>query len=216
MKKKIIRIIVGILLISGIVLIAHLIWEDYRKQTEDLKPIIYVYPEEEKDVSITVDYNGQFTHIYPKFTENSTWKMTAKPDGTLTDASGKEYYALFWEGSQKESYKISDGFCIKGSETEKFLEEKLHILGLNDREINEFIIYWLPQMENNPYNIIRFQYEDYTKNARLIVSPKEDSMIRVFMTWYPSETKEFIPTQTLVPAKRRGFTIVEWGGSKIK
>ena len=49
-----------------------------------------------------------------------------------------------------------EGFIVKGEDTAKFLEEKLEILGLNEREAEEFIIYWLPKLEANKYNYIRF------------------------------------------------------------
>ena len=44
-------------------------------------------------------------------------------------------------------------------------------LGLTDQEANEFLIYWLPKMEGNPYNLIAFQDEVYTENAALSISP---------------------------------------------
>lgn len=71
-------------------------------------------------------------------------------------------------------------------------------------------------MENNPYNVIKFQGKDYTEDAQLIVKPKEDSMIRVYMTWYPSDKAIKIKEQILTSPKRQGFAVVEWGGSKIK
>ena len=43
------------------------------------------------------------------------------------------------------------------SDVIKFLEEKLGILGLTEREAEEFIVYWLPLMEKNKYNYIRFE-----------------------------------------------------------
>ena len=63
-----------------------------------------------------------------------------------------------------------------------FLEEKLALLGLTEREANEFIIYWLPKLENNQYNFIRFQtIEEINKNMPLTVTPNPDSIIRVMM-----------------------------------
>lgn len=70
-------------------------------------------------------------------------------------------------------------------------------------------------MQNNPYNVISFSTEQYCKNNKLCVSPKPDTMIRVYMTWYPSDKYINIPTQKLTAEKRKGFTVVEWGGSKI-
>ena len=45
---------------------------------------------------------------------------------------------------------------MKGEDTAKFLEGALAELGLTEKEANTFIMYWLPQMENNPYNVISF------------------------------------------------------------
>ena len=176
------------------------------------KPVIYLYPTHETEVEVTLNYNGELTTTYPTY-ENG-WKVTAHPDGTLT-ADGREYYCLFWEGQTNVRYDLTKGFCVKGSDTEDFLEEALRLLGLTDKEANEFIIYWLPQMENNEYNIISFQEELYTENAKLNVSPTPDTVIRVFMAWKGSDEFVELENQTLSAPARHGFTLVEWGGTKI-
>lgn len=209
--KIVILLIILIVLLLG-VLVAY---QQDINDTKELKPMIYLYPEKEQRISVSLDYNGQLTHVYPSFSANTTWQVTAKPDGTIL-CNNREYYALFWEGVKEKTYKMEEGFCVKGSDTEKFLEEKLETLGLNHREINEFIVYWLPQMEDNPYNIITFQDRAYTNDAKLTIVPKEDTMIRVFMTWYPSAKPIDIREQKLSSMKRQGFTVVEWGGARIK
>lgn len=213
-KSKIVTILVIIILLF---LLLFLLYRQHINNTKDLdlKPVIYLYPEREQSVSVSIDYNGHFTHVYPAFSEDSTWQVTAKPDGTIL-CNDREYYALFWEGIKGKSYRIDEGFCVWGSDAEKFLEEKLEVLGLNAKEINEFIIFWLPQMADNSYNIIKFQDLAYTNDAKLTVIPKEDTMIRVFMTWYPSEKPLDIKEQKLVTMKRQGFTVVEWGGARIR
>ena len=45
---------------------------------------------------------------------------------------------------------FSRGFVVRGSDTAAFLREKLAYMGLTPREYNEFIVYWLPRMQNNP------------------------------------------------------------------
>ena len=209
--KIVILLIILILLLLG-VLAAY---QQDINDTKELNPMIYLYPELEQRVSVSLEYNGQFTHVYPSFSANTTWQVTAKTDGTIR-CNNREYYALFWEGVKDKTYKMDEGFCVKGSDTEKFLEEKLETLGLNHREINEFIVYWLPQMEENPYNIITFQDRAYTNDAKLTVVPKEDTMIRDFMTWSPSVKPIDIREQKLSSMKRQGFTVVEWGGARIK
>lgn len=183
--------------------------------TADKKPVIYLYPEEETQISVNLDYNGTITSTYPAY--NNGWSVTAQPDGTLKDlTTGREYYCLFWEGISDIEYDLSTGFVVSGNETAAFLEETLATLGLTEREANEFIIFWLPQMKNNPYNLISFQADTYTDNAVLNINPAPDSMLRVFMAWKALDAPVDIEPQTLETFERKGFTVVEWGGAEIK
>ena len=178
------------------------------------KPVIYLYPTEETGVSVKLDLDGKLTCTYPAY--QNGWQVTATPDGTLKDAQGKIYNYLYWEGETNARWDLSKGFCVKGEDTAVFLEQALEKLGLSRREANEFIVYWLPLMEQNPYNIIAFQTDVYTEAARLAVDPAPDTVIRVFMTWQASESYVNLKTQELTAPKRRGFTVVEWGGTEIK
>ena len=178
------------------------------------KPVIYLYPEEKTEVSVTLDYNGKLTCTYP-FYDNG-WTVTANPDGTLTDANGQTYNYLYWEGETNAQYDLSKGFCVKGEDTTEFLENALAELGLTRREANEFIVFWLPMMQNNEYNIISFQGTTYTDSAKMNIDPAPDTLIRVFMAWQASEVYVNIPEQELNAPAREGFTVVEWGGTEIK
>ena len=178
------------------------------------KPVIYLYPDETTEVSVLLDFNGELTTTYPAY--DNGWRVVAEPDGTLFDANGREYYCLYWEGESDIDFDMSEGFCVKGSETAAFLEEALAKLGLTWREANEFIVYGLPLMEGNEYNVISFLTDAYTENAKLIIDPQPDTLIRVFMAWYGSGKPVEIPEQSLAAPERTGFTVVEWGGSEIR
>lgn len=184
------------------------------QEANDLKPVIYLYPEEEMQVSVKLNYNGQFTTTYPAYEDG--WTVIAEPDGMLTDVdTGREYYCLFWEGISEAEYDLSTGFVVPGDETEEFLEEALATLGLTEREANEFIIYWLPQMEGNAYNLISFQGEEYCNNAQMEITPAPDSVIRVFMAWQGLDEPIEVEQQVLQSFERNGFTVVEWGGAMM-
>lgn len=180
----------------------------------DDKPVIYLYPETTMEVEVKLSYQGRLICTYPAYADG--WRVTARPDGTLTDESGLEYNYLYWEGITAAEYDFSEGFCVAGADTAAFLEEALARLGLNRREANEFIIYWLPRMEGNAYNLISFQQETYTENAALQVTPAPDTVLRVFMAWKPLEEAVGIPPQELEFTERTGFTVVEWGGSQVE
>ena len=179
----------------------------------DYKPVIYLYPEKEMQVSVDLTLDGKLTCTYPEYKDG--WKVTAAPDGTLTDAKGQIYNYLYWEGETYAQYNLSKGFCVKGKNTAKFLEDALKKLGLNRREANEFIVYWLPLMEQNPYNIISFQTDIYTDAAKLNINPSPDTLIRVFMAWQSADSYVALPKQQLSAPERNGFTVVEWGGTEI-
>ncbi len=178
------------------------------------KPVIYLYPEQETEVSVKLKLDGKLTCTYPSY--DTGWKVLAAPDGILTDAKGQTYSYLYWEGETNARWDMTKGFCVKGEDTAAFLEQALEKLGLNRREANEFIVYWLPLMEQNPYNIISFQEETYTDAAPLQVDPAPDTLIRVFMTWIATENYVNLPEQELTAPERTGFAVVEWGGTELK
>lgn len=180
------------------------------------KPVVYLYPEEETVISVKLDYKGDLTCTYPAYEDGKGWEdLTVSPDGTIRK-DGKEYYCLYWEGRGIADYDFSKGFCVKGEDSAVFLEAVLPQMGLTPREANEFIIYWLPRLEQNPYNVISFQQEAYTVTAPLEVSPTPDSMLRVFMAFYGTDSYVEMVPQEFEAFQRLGFTVVEWGGAEVK
>ena len=187
---------------------------DYAPIAVPEKPVIYLYPETPTEVSVKLTLDGKLTCTYPSYDKG--WDdFTAYPDGTLVFPDSKRYYCLYWEGIQNMDCDFTRGFCVKGSDTAAFLEWALSEQGLTPREANEFIIYWLPRMERNPYNVISFQTEAYTEGAVLEIDPNPDSLLRVFMAYYPSEEAVELEAQSFTPLERVGFAVVEWGGCEL-
>ena len=175
------------------------------------KPVIYLYPTEKTQVSVSLEFDGRLTCTYPEYDDG--WNVTAYPDGTLINqADGKEYSYLYWEGITDAQYDLSKGFVVKGEDTADFLQDKLSEIGLTPTEYNEFIVYWLPLMQDNTYNLITFQGEEYTDTAVLHISPEPDSMLRVFMAYKPLTQYQEIEEQVFPSFERKGFVVVEWGG----
>ena len=164
--------------------------------------------------TVTLGLDGTLTTAYPA--DGDGWTVTARPDGTLTNpATGREYYCLFWEGITEAEYDFSAGFCVAGEDTAAFLEDALDRLGLTEREADEFIIYWLPKLEGNPYNLLSFQTEAYTDSAGLTIDPAPDTLIRVFLAWKGLDAPVGVEPQTLTAPERADFTAVEWGGAEV-
>ncbi len=177
------------------------------------KPIIYLYPQKEQKVTLKVHFKGQITHSYPKYNAQKGWEVLAKPSGELLDLNtNKSYPYLFWEGQSNFKYTLKEGSVIAGENTIDFLEKSLAEMGLNRRETTDFITYWLPYLEANPYNLIHFSTTEYTQNAPLKISPQPETLLRVFMVYKPLNEAITIKKQSLVKTERKGFTVVEWGG----
>lgn len=224
--KNMLYIILGLVLFSGIVAAsafyagrvyeASLLSNDSEHADENLpkKPVIYLYPSKETDVSVKVLYKGDLTHTYPEY--GNGWKVRAYPDGKILNAvDGKEYSYLFWEGVSKKPvvYDWSKGFVVEGKDVREFLQKVLSEKGLTPKEYNEFIVYWYPKLKDNTYNLIHFaSQEEYDDNAPLVIEPQPQSVLRIFMAYKSLPEPVLVTPQEIVPFERKGFTVVEWGG----
>lgn len=190
--------------------------EESDVEFNDVKPVIYLYPEEESAVSVQLDYLGKITTEYPA-SEEGVWNVVAQPDGTLT-YKDRTYNYLFWEGISPlyQNFTFKDGFVVAEADYVNFLEEKLALLGLSEVEQADFITYWLPQMQRYPYMEVRFLFEEYERLATLTVTPTPDTMIRVFAMMKGLNQPVALPEQNLPAKIRQGFTVVEWGGRFIQ
>ena len=225
MKKAL--IIVSCLLVAVLAfLVAYdrVTWRDGLSE----KPVLYLYPQEERLLTVTLDLEGSLDTVYPapddqRATDRGTqasWTVTASPDGTLTDASGRTYPSLFWDGPVRQE-SPQQGFVVAREDAVPFLEEKLALLGLNDRESADFITYWAPRIRAYEYTFISFDASAYTQRASYSftdeagASVTPDTFIRVFMTVREADANTVVQPQTFAPPPTRtGFTAVEWGGAQ--
>lgn len=176
------------------------------------KPILYLYPEKTTNVTINFEKENLLLTTYPKF--NKEWNVLVKPDGSIYDKSNNYYYALYWEEQKQSNCKFEDGFYVEKENAIAFLEEKLNYIGLNQKERNEFIMYWLPILEKNEKSIIQFDLtEELENNNKLIINPKPDSLLRVHINVKKVNKKTNIKEQKLTTFNRTGFNAVEWGGT---
>ena len=195
---------------------------DYNIQKESTlhmvlkKPVIYVYPEKPMEVSVSINITkGKFSVVYPKFNEgNNTWKIKANPNGDI-EIKNRKYPYLFYECDSYFNQETNEGFIVDENNAEDFLEEKLKYLGLNDKEITDFITFWLPILLNNKLSLCTFQSQEFFDHIPMNVSPKPDTLIRIFLTIKKIDSPIEIKEQKLEHHERKGFTVVEWGGSSF-
>ena len=174
------------------------------------KPILYLYPKVETKVTVRFENPSKLTTTYPKY--QNKWEVIAKPNGDL-NLNGRYYYGLYWEEKASHYIDFNEGFYVESKDAIKFLEEKLAEIGFNERESNEFIMYWLPILEKNQKSLVYFELtEERDKYSKLLITPKPDSLLRVAIHVKKVNEKVNIKKQQLKKFKRKGFTALEWGG----
>ena len=177
------------------------------------KPVIYAYGYDTIDVTLDFDENTELTCAYPAY--NGHWHFNMSSDKFLD--SDRTYDYLYYEAVTTDDFDLSHGFCVKREDTIAFLEDSLRMMGLNDRESNDFITYWLPDLMKHKYNVISFQSKKFEEFVGLTVNPMPDSMIRVYMVWKGVDEPVEVEPQTIeCTMPRQGKTIVEWGGTELK
>jgi hypothetical protein len=181
------------------------------------KPVLYLYPESDTEVSVSLQAKGQLTFTYPDYSKG--WKGTAHPDGSVT-IHEKSYPYLFWESEQPFNtfdFELG-GFLLTKETVVASLEKHLSDLGFNDTEKTDFITFWAPQLQKHERVHIQFILNDACNQfAQLEIVPEPQHMNRVYMIWVPVDNhrKVFMKPQKFDKMNRDGFDILEWGGIEL-
>lgn len=196
--------------------------------TPHCKPAVYLYPTKETLVNVQVAVpNGFLLYTDPLYPTNG-WTVVAKPSGAIqylgndfSDSKGKINYPtgifpyLYYEAkiNDKSITKPEKGFVKTYEELSSFFDETLPTLGLTNKEAAEFKTYWIKALPKSPYYFIGImQKESIAANEPLIITPKEDSLIRVRLFFEALDSFKLVSKPDIQTPKRVGFTVVDWGG----
>ena len=182
---------------------------DYKPATECGKPVVYLYPTTQTPFKVAV--GADITKSEPTY--DNGWSGVANPNGELS-VKGQTFPYLFWEGRGLGVYpKVNFGRLVSTQNAKAEISSDLKKMSLSDKEIADFNNFWLPKMPSSKY--IRLSWltnSDLDKLAPLSISPKPDSVIRVFLDFAGYNEPISLNSQTLPKFTRTGFTAVEWGG----
>jgi len=203
------------------------------------KPVVYLYPETDTNVSVRFTGQVDLTTDIPDY--HGSWNVLAHPNGILENLQsnncadpdfakfGSEYAQeacranaypyLFWAGNVlDQAYpQIDEGWIVSSSELDVFLTTKLAEVGLNAQESTDMLSYWLPKMRSEQadyYRVAFLQTAEMNALAPMEILPQPQTLFRIFLDWEPLQQKpEVLPQpQRLNTLQRQGFTVVEWGG----
>lgn len=207
------------------------------------KPVVYLYPTKPTEISVSFTSHINFDVAIPQYVNG--WNVLAQPDGTLTDLQpeatdcssidvtrkGSEYAKeaclansypyLYWAGqsTEREYPEITKGWVVERGNLVSFINDKFNEIGFTQREKQDFMSYWLPEMlkKNAAYYRVSFlQNSQVNQIIPMQIIPQPKSYYRLFMDYEPLSSKPSvdIEPQDLGRIVRDGFTVVEWGGLK--
>ncbi len=179
------------------------------------KPVIYLYPTTPTSVDVQVVSTGTVTVSDPHYPQDGWKNILANPNGDLL-YQGKQYTELFYETSVTTFKKPTSGIVIPTDQLTTRLNDLLDQLGLVGREKQEFIDFWVPQLQalNSPFVYFSLlSPKEKAKMDTVNISPKPDTQIAFIAYFKPVS----IPTtdsvlQLPIRPQRKGFVSVEWGG----
>jgi hypothetical protein len=176
------------------------------------KPVIYLYPEQEMRLEVYVEPKGGFSYTEPEYVDG--WRVSTTPDSVITNLDdGLVYPYLFWEGRGDVYTAPEEYWVVEDNEVPKFLSKILRHAGFVDREVADFLEFWLPRMEDAPYYKIGFHGTAVMDEiAPLSLSVEPDSILRILMDFEELQEEEPSNPPRLRPFSRRGFVVTEWGG----
>ncbi len=181
----------------------------YGSAAECGKPVVYLYPTVPSKVSVQV--RATITKSEPNY--GSGWNVLALPTGQLFTTNGKQYKSLFWEGTGQQYPAVTSGSVIAQTDLAQVLPAQLKELGLNKQEASDFLDFWLPKLPSTPFvRVTWFGTQQMNQLAPLTITPKPDTLIRIFMDFEGLNQPIAITSQSLSSPARQGFTVVEWGG----
>ncbi len=187
-------------------------------------PWIHVYPEKTQDMTVSINPIGGIAYVQPAFTGSSdlSWSFTADRSGRLAFQNSITKNALHWEyykyplvQAYKPTMKTSSpGFSIPSEEIKPFVSELARRIGLNNEERDNLLSELNRQSSSidKPYVKISFVSEEFLNTyLPLTVTPKPDSISRIYLEIIPTQSRDSIPSPRLPHIDRSGSVVVETG-----
>lgn len=179
----------------------------------ECKPAIYLYPERETNVHVTVKPAGDLIYSDPLYPA-SGWQVIADKDGIIK-SNNKKYPYLYYESRILDSAieRPGEGYVVLYNDLPELYNELLPKLGLTQKETQDFKDYWDKILPKSRYYFVGIMSKSaINKIEPLTISPKEDTIIRVRLYFEALAEAKKVPEPIIIRQERKGFTVVEWGG----
>ncbi|MDP2885369.1 MAG: hypothetical protein Q8P51_10155 [Ignavibacteria bacterium] len=173
------------------------------------KPNIYLYPTTNQQISVRVLFpsGGRILESHPAY--GTGWVADVDPNGRIN----QQYDYLYYEAQTADRYQYTFGWTIQRDTAADFFRHVLHNGGFIEREIKDFLEYWVPRLTSANYYSVYPQQRDLLENLiRLDVVPKPQTVLRLFFVIRTTEMLGAeLPEPHLQSIQRTGYALAEWG-----
>lgn len=173
------------------------------------KPNIYICPSETLSLSVEIFFpnGGEVLESIPNY--KYSWEITVTPDGKIDNT----YEYLFYECKMPDIAQKEYGWVIEASNLQDFFINNMKTSGFSQKEINDFIEYWIPILTEYKYYEIYPQYKstlDEMVKINFSIQPNNFYRLFYFLKGRANDQVELL-TPTIEKAKRENYYAVEWG-----
>jgi len=173
------------------------------------KPNIYIYPNEVIDLTLKITFpmGGKIVTSIPEY--GSGWSFVVDTSGLIDNT----YSYLFYESIQPDVWQRNYGWCIKTDTLEIFIRQNMSEYGFNDKEINDFIEYWIPRLNDYPYYSLYPQTNCIIDDVvQLEFSKQPENILRLFYSIHGRNSfLDKLKAPTIDKFIREGYFVTEWG-----
>lgn len=174
-----------------------------------LKPNIYIYPETKLSLHVSIIFprGGSVIESIPLY-ENG-WNIEVEPSGKINNI----FDYLFYESENPDLCQYRSGWIIKKDDLTSFFTQNMLETGFIQKEIDDFIEYWIPLLNNYSSYAIYPQYAlDIEKMIELNFSCKPNNVLRLFYVIKGVNGDKINIAVPIIPRfVRKGFSVTEWG-----
>ncbi len=182
----------------------------------DDKPVIYLYPENPMNVSVTLATSPATDLIWSWPPYGDGWDVFVEPGGLIDGIYPYLYYEAFAPNVHDFGiYQFDEGFVAARDELFALLENYMLAVGFEGREVGDFLLYWTQELPIYAWYAVYPQFHEIIRHSvDLVIDPAPDNMLRLWLIFegyddYPAQLDLAQPAP--VGFSRAGFVAVEWG-----
>lgn len=182
-------------------------------------PAIWLYPEAETDVEVTLQFHGGGFMYMSTPPYNDRWRIHVDPSmpfnkysPTYEDSSA--YAFLDYDGFRAGSFQRNQGWCIAQRDLLSWQREVLPGFGFTEAEIDDANYGYGRLILDRQYPqrflaVYPQQQEIVDTSVSLQVQPEPDTMYRLWLYFVPVDEPISLLEPSIPSIQRTGFTVVE-------